>query len=319
MILSLIFFAVFSVSSYSQVNINNAIAAYNGGLQVLQAGDYSAAVDSFKLCISIAKELGEEGDDIRIQAENQLPIVNYEIGRKLVSEQNYDSAIVKLKETVDIAKAFGTDADVKRVTDALGQVYYIQGAVLYKQGKFNEALDMFNKSLEINPNNSKALYMTALSYKSLDDDANLIDAVKKASEAAKADNDNRLAESSLKLGRDYFLIKANKAKDEKKYDEAIKYLKTSIEFDSENSTTYFLLAQTYGAQKMWDEVISSGNKALEYEKDTPTDKAKIYYEMGNAYMEKGENDKACDAFKKASYGAYKESAEYQVQHVLKCE
>lgn len=318
LIFSFSLLVLFSVNLFSQVNMNDAIGAYKGGFQAQQSGNLEAALDSFKLCVSIAKELGEEADDVRIQAENQIPKVNYEMGRKLAVEKDYEKAIVKFLETIDIAKVYGTDDDIKIVTSALGQVYYSQATVLYKQEKFEEALTMCKKSLEIIPGNSRAHYMAALIYRNMDDETNFAEAAKKSGEAAKAERDNKLYESSMKLGRDYFLVKANAAKDAKKYDEAIKHLNTSIEFDSENATTYYMMTQVYSAQKMWDNVINAANKALEYEKSDPTDQAKLYYEIGNAFKEKGENEKACDAFKKASVGAFKESSEYQIKHILKC-
>ena len=136
---------------------------------------------------------------------------------------------------------------------------------------------------------------------------------------AKAENDNKYYQGSLKLGRDYFLIKANAEKDAKNYDDAIGYLKNSLEFDGENSTTYYLMVQIYSAMQNWDETIAAAEKGLEFDKDNPTDQAKFYYEMGNAFLAKEENEKACNAYKKAAIGPFKESADYQIEHVLKCE
>ena len=155
-------------------------------------------------------------------------------------------------------------------------------------------------------------------YKSLDDDDSLMTAAKRSMEVAKASNDNKYYDGSLKLAKDYFLVKANSAKDAKKFEEALKYVKYSLEFDAESPTTYLLLVQIYSSMQNWDEEIAAAEKGLEYEKKDPAEQAKFYYEIGNAYKEKGDNEKACDAFKKASVGAFKESSEYQIQYVLKC-
>ena len=99
----------------------------------------------------------------------------------------------------------------------------------------------------------------------------------------------------------------------------IKYLKNSLEFDGENATAYFLLSQICNSQSKWEEAIENANKAMEYEKDDPEEKAKIYFELGNAFSGKGENSNACDAYKKSAIGAFKAAAEYQIEHVLKCQ
>ncbi|MBN2611853.1 MAG: hypothetical protein JXB00_09890 [Bacteroidales bacterium] len=319
LIFTLLVFALFSANGFSQKTMNDVIASYNGAIQAQQAGNLEAALDSFKSCIAVANELGEEADELRIQAESQIPVINYEIGRKYASEKNYEKAIEQFTKTLDIAKVYGTEDDVNKVTNALGQVCYIQATSLYKEEKFPETLEMLNKSLEYLPGNSKTLYIMALTYKAMDNEEKVAETAKNAADAAKAANDNKLYQGSLKIGRDYFLLKADGAKNAKKYDAAIKYLQSSLDFDGSNAATYYLMAQIYNTQKMWDNAISAGNKALEFEKPEPVDQAKIYYEIGNAYKEKGENDKACDAFKKAAVGAFKESSDYMIQHVLKCE
>ena len=50
-----------------------------------------------------------------------------------------------------------------------------------------------------------------------------------------------------------------------------------------------------------------------------TKDAKIYYELGNSYLGKGDNTAACDAYTKANKGDYAEAAKYQMEHVVKCQ
>jgi len=57
---------------------------------------------------------------------------------------------------------------------------------------------------------------------------------------------------------------------------------------------------------------------LKYEDNPAEAKARFYYELGNAYVGKGDNTSACDAFNKASVGVYSENANYQINEVLKC-
>lgn len=309
----------FSLNAFAQVTINDGIAAFNSALEERQAENYTEALNLLGDALKIANELGEEGDELKVKIETILPGVHYQIGMSLYNDKKIDEAIDKFKETIDIADAYG-DFDVSdKASNALAQLYYFQGSLNYKQDMFAEALEFFNKSIELQPDNVKACYMIAAVYKSLDDDENVLAAAKKSAEMAKAGNDNKYYQGSMKLGRDYFLIKANSAKDAKKFDEAIGYLKNSLEFDGENATTYFLMVQIYNNLQKWDEAIAAAEKGLQFEREDPAEKAKFYYELGNAFMGKGENEEACGAFKKAAVGPFKESAEYQMEHVLKCE
>jgi len=318
-LLSLSVLVFFALNALTQATINDGIAAFNQGLEERQNENYNEALNMFGEALKIANELGEEGEELKIKIETLLPGVHYQIGMALYNDKKIDEAIDKFKETIDIANAFGDNDVVGKASNALSQLYYFQGSANYKQKMFSEALDFYNKSIDLQPENVKAYYMIAAVYKGLDDDENVLAAAKKSAEMAKAENDNKYYQGSLKLGRDYFLIKANSAKDAKNYDDAIGYLKNSLEFDGENSTTYYLMVQIYSSMQNWGETITAAEKGLEFDKDNPTDQAKFYYEMGNAFMGMEENEKACDAFKKAAVGPFKESADYQIEHVLKCE
>ena len=48
-------------------------------------------------------------------------------------------------------------------------------------------------------------------------------------------------------------------------------------------------------------------------------KAKIYYELGNAYVNLVEYDKACAAFKNCLMEPYTASVKHQMDNVLKCQ
>ena len=161
--------------------------------------------------------------------------------------------------------------------------------------------------------------MKSLIYKGISDDISFIESTRKAIETAGKKNDQKVLQKAKQSGSKYFLKKGDAARAEEKYTDAEKYLKLALEFDNESPLAYYLLAAVNNIQSSYDAAIEAADKALEYESDDSVKKARIYYELANALKEKGNNDKACDAYKKASYGAYKDAAEYQIMHVLKCE
>ena len=67
----------------------------------------------------------------------------------------------------------------------------------------------------------------------------------------------------------------------------------------------------------FEKAVEAGNKALEYEADD--DKAKIYYEIGNAYVRQVEYDKACAAYKNCLVEPFTASVKHQMDNVLKCQ
>ncbi len=304
---------------FSQQTRNDAIIAFNKGLEAKQAENYDEALAKFNEAIKIANEVGEDAEDVVLNVQSQIPAVYYQMAMALYNKKEIDKAIDKFKETIDAANKYSDPDMAKKASNAISQLYYFKGATSYQNANYEEALGFFNQSIEYYPDNYKAFYMIAASYKSLDDDEKLYDAAKKAADVAKANSDNKYYENSLKLAGDYFLLKGNNAKKAEKYDNAIKYLNYSLEFDPENKDAYLLLLQIYNAQSNWDKAIDAANKALEYEKDDPTQKAGIYYELGNALKNKGETESACNAYKNAAVGAFKESSEYIIEHELNCQ
>lgn len=318
-LLSLLLLFSFVPAVLSQQTLNDAISAYNKGLNARQAEDFDSAVVYFNEAATIAKELGAEGEEVVVNVETQLPGLFYQKATKLYNDKKVDEAVETYNTTLELATKANDAELVKRTTTAISEMYYFKGATNFQDKNYEEAKNNFNKAVEIDPENTKAYYMIAATYKSLDDAENLFTAAKKSAEVAQSKSDNRYYDNTMKLAGDYFLIKGNNAKRAQKYDEAVKALKNSIEFTKDPEKAYFLLTQVYNAQKKWDEAIEAGKKTLEYEKDTPEDKAKVYYELGNAYKSKGEKDNACSAYKNAAVGPFKESADYFMKNDLKCQ
>ena len=47
--------------------------------------------------------------------------------------------------------------------------------------------------------------------------------------------------------------------------------------------------------------------------------ARFYYEIAKAYEGKKDTPNACSNYKKAAFGTFKSSADYQMKTVLKCQ
>ena len=97
------------------------------------------------------------------------------------------------------------------------------------------------------------------------------------------------------------------------------FWKEIIEKDPENAEAYYLICVSHGRQGDFEKAVESGTKALEYEEDDTGKKARIYYEVGNAYVSLVEYDKACAAFKNCLVEPYTASVKHQMDSVLKCQ
>ena len=305
-----------SVAGYSQTK-NDAIAAYNEGAQLMKT-DIQGAINAFNKCLEICNTLGEEGEETKIMAEVQLPGLFYQRAMDSYKEKKYDEAIARFEETVDVAGKYNNEQIRNKAEKIIPQLYYIKANALMKQKEFQAAIENFDKAIELNPVNPKAYFNKGMVYKQLDNSEKMKEAMDKAIETGLSKNDMKTVANAEKVARNTFYNKGVKAFGAKNYDEAEGYLKTSIEYGNQSVDTHFQLGKIYNIQQKWNEAIVQINKAIELEQGDEIAKAKLYYELATSYVGAGNNEAACDAYKKASYGPYAENAKYQIEHVLKC-
>jgi tetratricopeptide (TPR) repeat protein len=303
--------------------LNEAKEAFNNGVSAIQSNNLDEAILQFNKCMDIYSELDEydsaEAEEMIIQIESKLPALYYQVAMDLYKEKKLDEAIEKFSEAREVADKYNDPSTSQRASKVIPQLYFRRAGDKYDSEDFEGALEDYNKAIELNPEYDKAFYMKSLVCKRLNDEEGFLESTRKAIETAGNNNNEAVVSKAKESGSKYFLMKGDEAKSAQKYTEAKKYISLAIEFNSESPLAYYLLSLVENQLAHYDSAIEAANKALTYEEDVPEEEARIYYELANALKEKGENGKACDAYKKAAYGAYKDAAEYQIKYVLECE
>jgi len=198
----------------------------------------------------------------------------------------------------------------------------IQNLILAIENKdFNLAIKKCNELLEKNSENSVLYEIRAKCYQNIGQIDSAIEDLGTSISKFQGDDLNHLSELFQNRGK-LFLS-------EKKYDEAVKDFKFTLDYRQDNSEVNFMLAQCYKklshndfalvyvnkvieaepsnadaynlkANILYlngneDEAIQSYSKALEINPDFP----KAYFNRGLIYFERGEKEKAIEDFKKA--------------------
>lgn len=318
--LKLLLLILFSPFLLNAQTINDAKEAFNNGVTANSSNNLEEAIKQFNQVISICNNLqgNEDAESLLTQTEGLLPKLNLQLAKEYFQNKSYDKAAKQFQTTKKVATTYNDAATAKEATDAIPQVYSQMGIDYYKKGDFKNAVTQFSNAASANPQFAAAYYYLALTYSKLDNSDKVKESADKALQITKASNDSKLGKRVTDVAATYFLEKANKAKGSAKYEDAVKYINQSLTYDDSNATAYYLLAAVQNSLSHWDEAIEAANKALKYEVDNNVKKAKDYFELGNAYKGKQEYAAACDAFKKASYGAFEQSAKYQIKYVLKC-
>lgn len=308
-----------SLNSFAQAQTyEDAVKTFNEGYQLVKDGKAAEAKAKFFEVISISDKVGEEAIEIKKKAESQIPALQYKIAGELYKSKNITGAIDAFQEAAELAKKFGDKSIETKVKGVIPKLYYSQGNSYFKQEKLEDAIQAYQKAIELEPNYGKAYYQIGLVYKKQDNLDLALENFDKAIEIGLATKDRVAAREAEEAARDLLIFKGAKEIEAKRFDSAIELLNKAINYDNESAEIYYRLAEAYNKKSVFDLAIEYANKALKFEKGGKTDRAKIWYELGYAYKNKGNKSAACEAYEQASFGQFKNIAQYEMENELKC-
>lgn len=316
---SLIVLAVAGMGSVTHAQTKkDAIEAFNKGYELVQKDSTQAAINKFEQSASIAGKVGPDAKDIQQKAQDQLPPLYYRLAVNAYQNHDIKGAIQGFQKSAEVAQKYGNKEYVQRSKTNVPKLYYALANKELQQGQYQDALDASNKATQLDPNDAKPYYQRGLIYKKMTKMDEALQQFDKAVALAKQTNDVVTRNAAQKAAK-YYLLKAGvQAQQKKDYKEAVNLLTKALDYDSSFASAYYRLAETYNKMGEWGKALQEADNALKYEKGSKTDKAKIWFEAGVAQQAMKNKDKACTAFKNASYGSFKASADYKITQELKC-
>ncbi len=314
----------------------DAVKAYNAGLEEANADNYEAAIASLTQALTIANQLGPEGEDIKNRAEQQIPTVyfrkasaQYKAYQQSRDLSDLDQAIADFREAVDVGEQYNDERVTPRAKGVIPQLLYQKSVTLYSNGEYEKANLAVDKALNENSNYAVAYYHKAKIIKKQNDtnddgiiDENVEELLKwydRAIQIANTTKNRDVAETAREAAHDELLAVGTRASEAGDLDYAIEMLNRALEYDDESADAHYRLAEAHNKASNPEDAVRHANQALDYEKGGKTDKAKIYFELGFAHQTLGNKSVACDAFSNALFGSFKSPAEHKMEFELKCD
>ncbi len=312
-LLSLVLF----FSGVQAQDMKEAADLYNGAAKTYKQNPHEALKSAQKSIDICTKLDSEESKELKAKGIKMLPLVYVEISKSYYKQGKGDESIAALREAKKIAEE-NKDANGNNIaTSKLASVLYIESTKKIKAGEFEKAIEMANESYSYKEKSVDPLLVVACAQDSLKRYDDMLDTYEKGIAIAKATNNlQRLTDMRI-LATNYLKRESQALQDKKQVDDAIVLLNRAVKFDERDPEIYSALAVCFKAKNNSDSIIVNTNLAIENAPLT-MDKTQLYFLKAQALQAKGDNEGACEAYKEAAFGTFKDAAEHQMKEVLKC-
>ncbi|MFO7614345.1 MAG: tetratricopeptide repeat protein [Bacteroidales bacterium] len=309
-ILILLFGSVIYVSAQ---DLEAAADAYNQAIGFTQAGNHTEALKLYQKTIELSEALGDDGLELLIRAEQQLPSTFFNVGKGLYDDKKLNEAIPYFEESVKYADQMGESKTADASRTYLAGIYTAQGNADLRADALDKAIENYNKAIRNKPDFARAYYGLGLVYRKQGSNEEMKQAMDKVIELSPAGD--KTAENARSAVATVYLNDGAMALQKSAWDQAIGSLTVSAEYNNAEPMTFYYMALAYNGKKQWDDAIEAAGKAIALNYENASD---AWFEIGKANEGKGDTDAACEAYKKVTAGNNVAAAKYQVEQVLKC-
>ncbi len=264
---------------------------FNGANELAQAGQKVEAAAQFTQALKLAIAAGEEGDEVATQCKEIIPLLlNQAAGEK--AKQN---DIAGASEIYNQLKSFGEEFELAEVVEkanaSLNQLKMIEGDNALNAKNYAEAVVLYNKVLEADPNNVNALSRIGMAESAAGNADKAVAAFTKAKALGYADADAQIG--------NVYTNQLKKAVNAKDYTAALKAAEKTIEV-APNNTAYM-----YGGIAAYN--LKNYTKAINLLKNAEPN-ANVNYYLAQSYEKAGNKAQACAYYRKltsdAKFGAF---------------
>ena len=307
----------------SAQTLTDVINKYNAGVESLNNQEYDAALESFNQVLALAETVGAEADDLKAQAETQIPSTYYRQATAYMKRRQYDNAIPLLEKTIETAKQYNNNEEIRdKATGYLPQLYMRQGNEDWKNKNYDDAIANFDKVLAVDPNIYQACQGKGMVYLEQDKTEEMLKCFANAKKGAKARNDTKTIDQINGVIDNYynkFITEEMAAVDpeEADYSYVVEACENALAANPDNPLALYHLALVANKKVEYDKAIEYAEKALQYEKD-PVWISAINFELGSAYQNSAEYDKACETLKRVMEEPFLSRAEKKMENIPGC-
>lgn len=314
------FAGVLVAATLSAQTLTDVINEFNTGVEKLNGQEYVVALEHFNQVLTMAEVVGDEANDMKAQAEKQIPATYYRQATTFMKRKQYDNAIPYLENTVETAALFGNNEDIsKKAAGYLPQLYVREGNTKRKNKSYDDAIEYFDKAIALNPNLYQACQGKGMVYLEQDETEEMMECFNNAKEGAMAKNNTKAIDQINGVIDSYynkFIMEEVGAIDpeENDYSYVVEACENALAANPTNPRALYHLAMVANKSDQAENAIEYCQKALQYEKEVIWMSA-INFELGSAYQSTKQYDEACVALQKVTEDPFLARAEKKIDAV----
>lgn len=297
----------------SAQSVNEAGELFNQAIQEYQAENYATAATKFRQAADMAEQVGDDGIDLMIKAEQQWVISLYNEGKKHYSNKDYNEAVTAFSAAAEAARKVRDEKTLDASNTYIAGIKTAFGNNYLRDDDHDNALRYYDEAIEAKPGYIKAYYGKGLAYKKAGDLENMKAQLEQVLEMGEADE--KTADRARGVLATTFLNEGAMALQNGDFSTAVQNLETSVKYNETEPQAFYYLALSYNGSGEYDKAIEAATAAVEKGFSQPGD---AWFEVGKAHEAKGNSAAACEAYGKVTSGNNVEAAKYQREQVLKC-
>ena len=308
---------VLLAGSLSAQTLTDVINEYNTGVEKLNSQEYDLALEHFNQVLTKAETVGAEADDMKAQAQKQIPATYYRQATTFMKRKQYDNAIPYLENTVATATLYNNNEEIsKKASGYLPRFYVMQGTKEMRNQSYDAAIEYYDKALELNENLYKACQGKGMVYLEQDETDLMLECFARAKKGAEAKGDTKTINQVNGVIDSYynkFITEEMEMVDpeENDYSYVVEACENALAANPNNPRALYHLAIVANKTVEYDKAIEYAQTALTHETEAVWISA-INFELGSAYQNTADYDKACETLKKVTEEPFLTRAEKKI-------
>ncbi|MDR2382717.1 MAG: hypothetical protein LBD76_02405 [Prevotellaceae bacterium] len=270
-ILTFILIGLFSFNSYSQDDANKAIDLYNQVVQAVQSEDYASAITKATEAYTIVKAIPEGTEEVKANLEKIIPQLYLGKAKKSLEESKFDEALTEFAKAAEEAKKFNNAEIEQDAVDNVPRVYLAQADKLYSSDDFEGAVTAFDKVLAIDSTNAQVYLIKGASLLKLGKSEEAIAVFEKTIEVANATEKTSIANNATTQIVNIYTRAASEAQKAKKWADVVANAEKALSYNPEKTTQLLQLVDLGNLQQGAALATSNKTKACQFLKKVKND------------------------------------------------